>query len=125
MTIDEAIKEIDTLKPNAYPEDIKLRWLSRIDGTIKREVIDTHEGGDAMPFAAYSEDQLGQGVQLLVPEPYSELYVHYLACQIDLSNAETARYNNSSIVFNTAYQTFTDWYNRTHIPLQRHSIRTT
>lgn len=124
MTIDEAIKEIDALKPNAYPEDIKVRWLSRIDGTIKREVIDTHEGGESQPFEGYSEDQLGQGVQMLVPEPYSELYVHYLASQIDLHNAETARYNNSSIVFNTAYQTFTDWYNRTHLPMQQNSIRT-
>lgn len=124
MTIDEAIKEIDALKPNAYPEDIKLRWLSRIDGTIKREVIDTHEGGDLQPFEPYSEEQLGRGIRLLAPEPYSELYVHYLACQIDLHNAETARYNNSSIVFNTAYQTFTDWYNRTHMPLQQNSIST-
>lgn len=124
MTIDEAIKEIDALKPNAYPEDIKVRWLSRIDGTIQREVIDTHEGGRERQFGGYSEEQLGQGVQLIAPEPYSELYVHYLACQIDLHNAETARYNNSSIVFNTAYQTFTDWYNRTHMPLQQNSIST-
>ena len=42
MKISEAIGKIDALKPNTYKEDIKIGWLSTLDGIIKKEIIDTH-----------------------------------------------------------------------------------
>ena len=46
MTIIEAINKIDALKPNNYSQGDKIGWLSTLDGIIKKEIIDTHEGAD-------------------------------------------------------------------------------
>ena len=45
MTISDAITMVDALRPNQYSQDMKIRWLSRLDGMIWQEVIRTHEGG--------------------------------------------------------------------------------
>ena len=113
MTIAEAISEIDTLKPNSYSTTEKLRWLSRLDSRIQAEIIDTHEGGE--PFAGYTS-QTPLSTELLAPAPYSELYLFWLESQIDYANGETKRFNNSSTMFNVAYQDYANYYNRTHLP---------
>ena len=46
MTIIEAINKIDTLKPNTYTPEIKIYWLSKLDGIIFDKIIKTHEGAD-------------------------------------------------------------------------------
>ena len=46
MTIIEAINRIDELKPNNYTYLEKIGWLSKLDGAIKKNIIDTHEDGD-------------------------------------------------------------------------------
>jgi hypothetical protein len=46
MTIIEAIHAIDSIKPNGYSQSDKVRWLSMLDGLVKAEIIDTHEGAD-------------------------------------------------------------------------------
>lgn len=46
MTISEAINKIDALKPNNFSIEDKIGWLSTLDFTVKREMIDTHEGAD-------------------------------------------------------------------------------
>ena len=61
---------------------------------------------------------------LLVPEPYSMLYLYYLTAQIDFLNGELARYNNSMVMYNTALSTYADYVNRTRMPLQRAAVRT-
>ena len=38
---------------------------------------------------------------------------------------EIGKYNNTRSLFNTAYQTYTDYYNRTHLPKQRGCFRFT
>lgn len=43
MTVMEAINRVDAVKPNAYKQQEKIRWLSILDGIIKKEIIDTHE----------------------------------------------------------------------------------
>ena len=39
MTISDAITMVDALRPNQYSQDMKIRWLSRLDGMIWQEVI--------------------------------------------------------------------------------------
>ena len=56
--------------------------------------------------------------KLIAPHPYDEVYVLYLQSQIDLGNMEIAKYNNAKALFNQAYITYTDHYNRTHMPKQ-------
>lgn len=116
MTIIEAITRIDTLKPNSYGQSEKIKWLSELDGIIKAEIIDTHEGGKDIPFAGYEED-VELTTELLVPAPYDSIYLHYLEMQIDYSNNEYGKYNNSMVMYNTAYSAYQSFYNRNNKPL--------
>ena len=115
MTIIEAINKIDNFKPNSYTQHDKVRWLSILDGIIKTEIIDTHEGGEGVTFNGYEADT-DVGTVLLVPAPYDDVYVKWLEAQIDYANGETAKYDNSMVMYNTAYMTFERYYNRTHMP---------
>ena len=115
MKILEAITHTDILKPNSYTQTEKVRWLSNLDGMIKTEIIDTHEGGEDIVFNGYNEET-SLDTELIVPAPYVAVYIHYLEAQIDYANGELAKYNNSMQMFNTAYSNFERFYNRTHMP---------
>ena len=115
MTIIEAINKVDSLKPNTYIQEDKIAWLSTLDGIIKNEIIDTHEGTENISFNGYDVDTALDTV-LLVPAPYDEVYVKWLEAQIDYTNGETSRYENSMLMYNTAYSAFKRHYNRTHMP---------
>lgn len=118
MKVGECIAMVDALKPNKFETADKLKWLSDIDGTIVRELIDTHENSPLSdPFVPYSDGDIDR--DLIVPFPYDVLYRWYLESQIDLGNMEIGKYNNSRNLFNQAYQTYTDQYNRTHLAKQR------
>ena len=125
MTIQEALARCDGQKPNAYSEAEKIRWLSDLDGLVLQEIIRTHENKDGIgaEYAGYDPEEAGiQSQTLLIPEPYSDVYIKYLFAQIDFANAEFARYNNSAMLYNTAYQAYANFYNRTHLPLQENRI---
>ena len=117
MTIIEAINRIDGLKPNIYSQSEKVRWLSQLDGLVKNDIIDTHEGSDAITFNGY-DDETSIDTVLIIPSPYEDVYIHYLEMKIDYSNGETIKYNNSAMMYNNAYSSFEKWYNRTHMPKQ-------
>lgn len=114
MTIIEAINRIDDAKPNQYTQSDKVRWLSTLDGIIHDELLATHEG-EAGAFAGY-DDSTDLSTELLVESPYDEIYVRWLEAQIDYTNSEYAKYNNSIAMYNAAYSTFARFYNRTHMP---------
>ena len=117
MKLIEAITKIDHLKHNTFGKEEKIAWLSTLDGMVKRQIIDTHEGADAQPFfTGYDADTPGD-TELLVPAPYDELYLWWLSAQIDYHNAELAKYNNSIALFNTGYSVYAELYNREHMPL--------
>lgn len=115
MRIMDAIGRINRLKPNAYAIQDKVWWLSTLDGRIKTDIIDTHEGGEDVIFTGYSEDD-DTNTQLLVPAPYDNLYIYWLEAQIDYANGEYNKYSNSMTMFNSAYSAFERYYNRTHMP---------
>lgn len=119
MTASEAVALVDKLKPNRFTAEEKYGWLTDIDGMIVRELIDTHENSPLEgEFEGYYPGR-DDDAKLIAPAPYDGLYRWYLESQIDLANMEIAKYNNSKNMFNQAYLTYTDHYNRTHMPKQR------
>lgn len=136
MTIGKAIQIIDRLKPNKFQRTDKVRWLSELDAMIWQELILTHEmpcaardegwvGVHADPaFPGYPEDA-ADSTELMVEFPNDSIYLRWLESQIDLNNGEITKYNNSRSLFNNAYLTYTDWYNRTHMPKQGGGFRFT
>ena len=87
MFIKDAIGIIDTLRPNQYADEDKVRWLSVLDGKAVAEVIETHEGGEDVQWEAYTIADYEK--ELLIPAPYDyEVYINWLMAQIDMANAE-------------------------------------
>ena len=123
MTIKECIDIVDNVKPNQYGIEDKVRWLSTLDHTIINEVIKTHEGyeNEYEEFAGYSVDKVGE--KLILESPYDEVYVAYLKMRIDEENGETARYNNSSTMFNSYLTEYKKHYNKIHKPLHRNNMK--
>ena len=118
MTIIEAISLADTLKPNDFNQLDKVRWLSNLDGLIKRSIIDTHEGSEDIQFSEYNESTPLDTV-LLVPAPFEDIYIKWLEAQIAYHNNDYARYIISSTAYNTIYHEYTKHYKEHHMPKQR------
>ena len=115
MTINKAITQIDYIKPNGYTLSDKIGWLSIVDGMIKNNIIDTHEGGEEVTFNGYT-DFTPLDTELIVKAPYDELYISWLSSKIDYYNGEYPKYNNNIIRFNDTLTAYTNHYNRTHMP---------
>ena len=118
MKINEAINRLDALKSNTYSQPEKIDWLSRLDSMVKKQIIDTHEGSEAVSFQGYTEDTPHDTV-LLVPAPYDEVYLRWMEAQIDYHNGEYDKYNNAIIMFNTAFEAYAAYYNQHHMPVSR------
>lgn len=116
MTVSEAIARVDLIRPNVTPEAEKLRLLSELDGKIKIEIIDTHEGGENITFAPYT-DADGER-SLLVPAPHDGIYLHYLSMHIAYAQRESKAYNAASVLFNTALADYKRYYNANNMPRQ-------
>ena len=115
MKIIEAINRLDSLKHNTYTQSDKVEWLSRLDAMVKKHIIDTHEGSDEVTFTGY-DDSTDLQTELLIPAPYDEAYLRWMEAQIDYTNGEYGKYNNSIDMFHTSYSDYQNYYNRTHMP---------
>ena len=120
MTILEAINRVDATKPNSYTQIEKIDWLSTLDGIIKKEIIDTHEGGENIAFDGYDVDT-GLDTVLLVPAPYDDIYIRWLEARVDYANGEYNKYNNSATAYNAAFEAYARHYNMHHMP--KHTIK--
>ena len=114
MTILEAIQRVDALKPNAYTQHDKVKWLSALDGKVQIEVFDTHHDSPAA-FWEYTDDT-ALDTQLRIPFPYDDVYEPWLMLNIDWMNREIGSFNNNTAVFNARYLEFRQFWNRTHRP---------
>ena len=118
MKIIDAINRLDALKFNTYTQPEKIDWLSRLDSMVKNQIIDTHEGSEAVTFGGYTADTPSDTV-LLVPAPYDEVYLRWMEAQIDYHNGEYDKYNNAILMFNTAFEAYAAYYNQNHMPVNR------
>ena len=127
MTINDAITRVDDLKANQYSDENKIAWLSELEHRIYKEIFMIHEGD---PTLTTETDELGNtttsigffgydvnidyDTELLVPDPYSDVYIQYMISRIDYYNDEQERYMNSAAMFNTTFNDFAAYWNRTH-----------
>lgn len=121
MTIEEAVSGIDNLKRNTYTVEDKIGWLQRLDSQIFRQIVLTHAGKEEVMAPNYRDGAMNQ--ELLAPEPFDQMYLHYLEAQIDYYNGEITLYNEAMTMFNAAYSDFENWYNRRHMPDQTARLR--
>lgn len=113
MTIGEAIKLLDARAPNLYSAADKKSWLKNFDMRVWNELISTHWGAPHHAMPDYDDTD----TELLIPAPYAEdVYNYYLQAQVAQENAEGDKYNELATMFNAAYQSYCNFYNRTHMP---------
>ena len=115
MKILEAIKRVDSVKPNRFTIEDKVNWLSDFDGIIFKEIVSKHENPKIKEFIKYSADN--QDRELLIDDCYAEVYDHWLESKIDYYNGEFNSYNNSVSMYNNAYETFVKNYRQDHLPI--------
>ena len=118
MTIQEALDTTDEMKPNMMSPRLKYKYLTEIEQLIHDEIVMKHEHAEELdPKPEYTEDTDPLTV-LIVPDPYSMLYVYWLMSKIDMQNQEDLRYNIDRASFENAYETMSDWWTRNHMPKQ-------
>lgn len=116
MTIAEAIALTASIRGGQqYSQELKIMWLSRLDGRVFTEILSTHEDCGIEQFPGYDKNT-PIDTELLVPHPYDAIYTHWLEANIDYANREYDKYNNSIEMFNTDYSAYANLYNRTHMP---------
>ena len=121
MKLQQAIDRVDEMRPNMMSRELKIAALSELDGVIWREIIAKHypKPGEEIRHAAMPEydRDTDPGTMLLVRQPYDNLYLYWLLTKVDEQNMETDKYNNDRTMFNNAYDTWSDYWTRTHMPI--------
>ena len=117
MNIQKALDLADQMKPNMMNREMKIHFLEEIDQLIHDEIIMKHEHTEEEETKPEYDKDTDPGTALLVPDPYSELYVYWLMSKIDLQNLEMDKYNNDRALFENAYETMSDWWTRNNMPL--------
>lgn len=118
MTLQEAIETTDEMKANMMSSTLKYKYLTEIEQLIFDEIVMRHEHPAEILKPTYTEET-DPLTELLVPEPYTMVYVYWLMSKIDMQNQEDGRYNVDRAQFEDAYRTMSDWWTREHRPLQR------
>lgn len=120
MTIREALRQVDELKPNAISEEQKIKWLDRMERFFIEECIKTHHVPERYRNLEYRgyDTHTDDETELLIPDPDSEVYLAYLEMKIDLANMEIEKYNNSAMLYGQVLQNLKKKYNRECLPLQ-------
>ncbi len=107
MTPNKAIEYVDSIRPNAYEEEVKLRWISDVDCMVQKLVF---QDKACTPYI-YPDDM---DKELLIKPPFDNVYAFYLESMIDYYNREYGNYNNSAAMFETRFNEYKKAYIREH-----------
>lgn len=111
MKVWQIIESFDRQLENDIPEEEKIKWLLQLDESFQKELIDTHEGATER-----NNDPSDGERELIIPSPYTDIYLYWLRCKTFLSRGEIELYNNYLSIFQSAKGDFEREYHRTHMP---------
>ena len=119
MTLQEALDITDEMKPNMMKRETKIRMLMDLENMIYDEILMKHEHAEEQEQKPEYTEETEPDTELLVPDPYgTEMYPYWLMSKIDSMNMEYDKYNNDRAMFENAYDSMSDWWTRTKMPLQ-------
>lgn len=116
MKVKDAIEKTNQLKANVYSEENMSEWLSELENYAIESIFNRAEENSFSPVKYSYEDD--EEKELMIPDPYSEIYIYYLAAKIDYWNKELDSYNNNMSMYNASYSSFAAKYRREHMPKQ-------
>lgn len=103
-TMNTVIEQVDRLKPNAYTDEDKYRWINQLEGLVSIQVMDKVAPEYNLPDDA--------DIPLLVGHPFDDIYELYVFAMIDFHNREYNNYNNAVLMFQERFDQFKSWYIR-------------
>lgn len=136
MTVAGMIQQYNAERPNSVDDAIKIGWLRKVEQMIIKEVIDQHEhdlnASDELELSVIGStlyikpsgdladhiNTFGMDTELLVPEPYDDLYGFYLDQKIAYNNNDMRLYNAAATQYNNALLTYQQYFNRTYATKQ-------
>ena len=123
MRLQQAIDRVDEMRPNMQSRELKIAWLSELDGLIYSELISQHYllPGEEIRMCSMPEydADTDPGQMLLVRPPYDNIYTYWLMAKIDEQTLEQEKFNNDQAMFNASYESFSDFWTRKHMPKQK------
>ena len=119
MNIQQALDFADQLKPNMMERQLKLAFLTEVEQLFHREVRMKHEHTEEEEVLPEYTEDTDPGTIMLIPDPYSMLYVYWLLMKIDMQNLESDKWNQDAQRFDQAWGTMEDWYTREHMPVTK------
>lgn len=115
----EIITNVDTRYPNEASMAEKISALDTLERQIYREIVVTHDGADEVETFITGDGHINYDDPTIAPDEFHDMYEYYVEAIIAQRYGETARYNNAASAFNTRYNAFQNYWNRTHTPLQK------
>lgn len=120
MTAAEIIQKYDDSRVNQISGDQKLKWLKAMDQMLMAETVLTHELPEKLQDVDLDTyfDSWGMNSQMLIDEPWDELYIHYLDNKAAWMQNDSKRYNSTTVLYDNFLLSYKGWYNRNYRPLR-------
>lgn len=119
MNIQKALDMADSMLPNMMDRKLKIAFLTEIEQYIHNEIVMKHEHTEEQEELPVYTEGTDAGTELVIPDPYSNLYYYYIMAKIDEQNLEFDKFNTHWALFENKYDTMSDWYTREHMPLSK------
>lgn len=122
MTVAGMIEQFNMERPNQVEDSVKMSWLRKCEANILDTIIFLRIPKDDEPtrdeWNKYLED-FDYDSEMILKEPYDDLYIYFLDQRVAMNNNDTKRYNVASRMFDNAFLAYQQKYNREHLPIQR------
>lgn len=113
MQVTQAINDVLELKQGyEYKPEQLLGWLNECEQMIWMQLINNYEDEDHAEMPVYGETDYTK--QLMIPEPFSKLYIHYLEAQMCYWNRETTGFVNAKERYTQYLNAYIAEYIKTH-----------
>lgn len=121
MTVAGMIDQYNLERPNSIEDTVKMEFLRKCEANLINNVILLYEPGVGERTEEEWQEHLDSfdyDTQLILGEPFDDIYIYYLDQRIALNNNDTKRYNIATRLFDNMFLAFKQKYNKEHFPKQ-------
>jgi hypothetical protein len=121
MTVAGMLEQYNMERPNSIEDSVKKEFLRKCEANIIDNVILLYEPAVGERTAEEWQEHLDTfdyDTELLLGEPYDDIYIYFIDQRICLNNNDKARYNVATRLFDNMFLAYKQKYNREHYPRQ-------
>jgi len=113
MKLSEVIQQVKTEKPHSFSSDHCTIFINEIEAQVQEYLGIPAEQRKKYDWAADGN------TELIVPQPYSNIYISYLKARIDYCNEEYESYANNQAMHSDDMEEFRAWAIREDMVLNK------